>query len=129
MKNQLGLPRNEEITQEFLSLVDEYIADLLEKKIEKQLSTSDFADSLHVAGRHLSNTLKLTLNISPCEIIETRIIEEVKILLTQTDLSISDISHQFAYKDTTNFIKFFKGIVGVTPLQFRKREKNKENKK
>ncbi|ASK32344.1 AraC family transcriptional regulator [Chryseobacterium sp. T16E-39] len=127
MKNKEQLSRNEEITQKFLLLVDRYIADLLEKKIEKQLSTSDFANSLHLAPRHLSNTLKLTLNISPCEVIEKRIIDEVKTLLIQTDSSIADISHQFAYRDTTNFIKFFKGIVGVTPLQFRKREMNVGN--
>ncbi|CAD0218235.1 helix-turn-helix domain-containing protein [Chryseobacterium sp. JV274] len=127
MKNKELLPRNEEITQGFLLLVDTYISDLLGKRIEKQLSTSDFADSLHIASRHLSNTLKLTLNTSPCEIIENRVIEEVKTLLIETDLSIADISHQFAYRDTTNFIKFFKGITGVTPLQFRKRQKNTTN--
>lgn len=127
MKRKETRPRNEEITQDFLVLVDAYIDDLLGKRIEKQLSTSDFADSLHIASRHLSNTLKLTLNTSPCEIIENRIIEEVKELLIQTDTSIADISHQFAYRDTTNFIKFFKSIVGITPLQFRNREKNTGN--
>lgn len=123
MKSQEKSIRNQEITHDFLKLVDQYIADLLANKIETQLSTADFASTLHIASRHLTNTIKSTVGTSPCEIIENRIIKEAKVLLTASDQSISDISLLFAYNDTTNFIKFFKGIVGVTPLQYRKRSR------
>jgi AraC family transcriptional regulator, regulatory protein of adaptative response / methylphosphotriester-DNA alkyltransferase methyltransferase len=115
------LSRKDEITRDFLNLVDQYMTDLLQQRTERRLTASDFAGHLFIAPRHLTNTLRLTTGKSPCDVLEERIIAEAKKLLLDTELPVAEISHRFGYGDTTNFIKFFKGIAGVTPLQFRKK--------
>ncbi len=114
------ISRKDEITADFFKLVDQHMADLLQQKSSKRLSTRDFAALLFIDSRHLSNTLKLTTGKSPCDVMEERIVAEVKILLEQTGLPVAEIGYQFGYKDSTNFIKFFKGMTGITPLQYRK---------
>lgn len=85
------------------------------------MTTSMYAEKLFIHPRHLTNTLKLTTGKSPCEFMETAIAEEVCRLLLQTDLSVSEISTLMAWDEPTNFVKFFKGMTGETPLQFRKK--------
>lgn len=114
------LTRKDEITRDFLQLVTRHLDDLMHERIQKRYSTRDFAALLFIAPRHLTNTLKLTTGKSPCDVMEERITAEVRTLLEQTDLPVAEISYRFGYKDTTNFIKFFKGMAGITPLQYRK---------
>lgn len=51
---------------------------------------------------------------------EQAIAAEAERLLNETNLSVADIAMVFAYDEPTNFIKFFKGMTGMTPLQYRK---------
>ncbi len=114
------LSRKNEITNEFLKLTDQHINDLLQSRVHRRFHATDFGALLFIHPRHLSNTIKLTTGKSPCDIMEEKIVSAAKHLLLQTNLSIADIASQFGYKDATNFIKFFKGMTGITPLQYRK---------
>ncbi|RZK79626.1 MAG: AraC family transcriptional regulator [Pedobacter sp.] len=112
--------RRQEITDQFLMMVEEHLTKLMSGEIEHRMSTKHFADLLFIAPRHLTNTVKSVLHKSPCDVMEARIKEESQALLANTTLSIAEISYKFGYQDTTNFIKFYKGMTGVTPLQYRK---------
>ncbi|HEX8577054.1 MAG TPA: helix-turn-helix domain-containing protein [Flavobacterium sp.] len=112
--------RKDEITSDFLQLIDQHINDLLQSRVNKRFHASHFAEQLFIHPRHLTNTLKLTTGKSPCDIVEERIIAEVIRLLNENQLSIAEIGFKFAYEDPTNFTKFFKGMTDTTPLQFRK---------
>lgn len=114
------LSRKDEITAAFMELAEQHIQDLLSQKAEKKFSAKDFGALLFIHPRHLTNTIKLTTGVSPCDIMEERMLREVKRLLQETDLSVADIGYRFAYKEPTNFIKFFKGMTGTTPLKYRK---------
>jgi AraC-like DNA-binding protein len=114
------LSRKDEITADFIALAEKHIDELMAKKAPKRLSASNFAGQLFIHPRHLTNTLHLTMNSSPCDYMEKRILEESKKMLSETSLSIADIGQYFAYDEPTNFIKFFKGMAGITPLQYRK---------
>lgn len=119
------LSRKDEITSDFLKLVEKHIDELMKGVAGKRYSATDFAGMLFIHPRHLTNTLKLTINSSTCEIMENRILNEAQQLLNETDLSIADIGLKFAFNEPTNFTKFFKGMAGITPLQYRKNQKNK----
>lgn len=112
--------RPEEITADFLQLMEKHISDLLHRKAEHRFHTSDFAGRLFIHPRHLTNTIKQTTGKSPCDFMEERIVEEAQKMLKDTTLSIADIGASFAWDDPTNFTKFFKGMTGQTPLQYRK---------
>jgi AraC family transcriptional regulator, transcriptional activator of pobA len=65
-------------------------------------------------------TKRQTLDIE--QFIIERILLEAKSLLTHTELNIAEISHNLQFDEPTNFSKFFKKYVGLTPLQFRHRK-------
>lgn len=115
--------RKDEITADFLQLVEQHIEELLSNKAEHRYAAGDFAKLLFIHSRHLTNTIKLTTGQSPCDIMEERIMKESYRMLLETDLSVADISSRFAYNDPANYIKFFKGMCGRTPLQYRKHYK------
>ena len=112
--------RKDEITSSFMQLVDQHIDDLLNDRAEYLFKPRDFAALLHIAAVHLTNTIKLTMNTSPCEIMEDRIVLEARKLLETTDLTIAEIGHKLGYPEPTNFNRFFKNLTGATPLQYRK---------
>ena len=112
--------RKEEITADFETLVEEHISDLVHNKAQKLYHARDFAALLFIHPRHLTNTIKLTKGKSPCEIMEERIMHEAQNLLLTTNIPVSEIAARFTYYNATNFIKFFRNMCGVTPLQYRK---------
>lgn len=115
------LLRKDEITADFLKLTDTHIDNLLKGKVSHKFHASDFAALLFIHPRHLSNTIKLTTGKSPCDLVEERIITEASRFLTETKMPIAEIGQVFCYDEPTNFTKFFKGMTGITPLQFRKK--------
>jgi len=114
------ISRKDEITAGFFSLLNGHIRDLLDGKVSRRYHAADFGAMLFIHPRHLTNTIKLTTGKSPCDFMEERLIAAAQKLLTETELSVADISERFGYSDPTNFIKFFKSMCGITPLQFRK---------
>jgi len=114
------LSRKDEITADFLKMVEAHIADLMAGRAARRYHAKNFAEKLFIHPRHLTNTVKLTLNTSPCEVMEDRILEESIKLLKDTNLNIAEIGRRFAYDEPTNFTKFFKGMTGQTPNQYRK---------
>lgn len=115
--------RKDEITRDFLKLVDKHMKDLMDERATHRFSASDFAAKLFINPRHLTNTINLTTGKSPCDIMEERIMLEAERLLRDTSLSIAQISYKFGYIESTNFSKFFKGMSGIPPLQYRKKTK------
>lgn len=114
------LSRKDEIKNRFFQLVDEHITNLLKSRVRKRFHAKDFGALLFIHPRHLTNTIKLTTGRSPCDIMEEKLAEAAKQMLTETDRSVADIGYQLAYNDATNFSKFFKGMTGETPLHYRK---------
>ncbi|WP_165798470.1 helix-turn-helix domain-containing protein [Chitinophaga costaii] len=117
------LSRKDELTQQFLTLVTQHMHELKQDRVDKINHTSDFAAQLFVHPVHLSNTIKLTTGKSPCDHLEAAMVAEATRLLEETDLSIADIAYKLTYSAPTNFVKFYKGMTGVTPLQHRKQLK------
>ena len=116
------ISRKEEITTDFLKLVDKHIKDIVDQKVEKVFHAKDFAERLFIHPRHLTTTIKLTTGKSPCDVMEERIIGEAQKLLLETTLPVADVAARLNYYQPTNFIKFFKGMTGTTPLQYRKQQ-------
>ncbi|RZJ66225.1 MAG: AraC family transcriptional regulator [Flavobacterium sp.] len=113
--------RAKQITEDFLRLLDEHLSELFAGRAPHRMTTGKYAEKLFLNQRHLTTTLKSTTGKSPCEFMENAIADESKRLLLETNLSVAEISTRFVWDEPTNFVKFFKGMVGETPLQFRKK--------
>lgn len=112
--------RKEEIAAGFMQLVDAYMEDLVHQRAERRPAPGDLARALFIHPRHLTNTVKLVTGRSPCDIMEERLVAFAKELLHDPSLSVGDVAARMGYTETTNFIKFFKGLAGTTPLRYRK---------
>jgi len=117
------LTRKDEITSDFIKLLESHLVELFAGKLSYRMSSAGFAEKLFMNQRHLTNTIKLTTGKSPCNFMEEAITAEAERLLSETDRSIAEIGTTFAFDEPTNFTKFFKGMTGMTPMQYRKSKK------
>jgi AraC-like DNA-binding protein len=112
------LLRQDEITSDFIKLLDAHIVDIENGKVSELLEINEFASMLFIHPTHLSNTIKLTTGKAPCDIFEEKLMVIAKRMLNDPQKSITDIAFNLAF-DPSNFTKWFKRFEGTTPTQFR----------
>lgn len=117
--------RQKEIITRYLSELDKHLRELKTGKARRTFKVKDLADLLFITPKHLSNTINEVLGKSPCDIYEEKLIEISKELLLETNSTISAIAETLTF-DPSNFTKFFKSYVGLTPKQFRELNVNTE---
>ena len=85
-----------------------------------QLKTAkDFADALRVHVNHLNKVLKETTGKTTTEIIASRLSQEAKILLKQTNWNVSEIAYSLGFEEVAHFSNFFKKQNHLSPAAFR----------
>jgi AraC family transcriptional activator of pobA len=85
-----------------------------------QLRTAgEYAENLSIHVNHLNKVLKDATGKTTTEIIISRITQEAKILLKQTDWNISEIAISLGFDEIAHFSNFFKKQTKLSPLQFR----------
>ena len=111
-------PRSLIILNQYQQLINKFY---LEKK-----TVEEYASLLGITPNHLNDVIKQVTGKTARSFIVERILLEAKNLLTHTQIDIADISHNLQFDEPTNFSKFFKKYVGLTPLQFRNRKPLKD---
>jgi len=96
----------------FQKLVDEHHATLRLPK--------EYAEMLFITPNHLNALSKEMLGKSAGEVIRDRVVLEVKRLLINLEIPVSEIAYQLNFSDNSYFTKFFKKQAGYTPEEFRK---------
>jgi AraC family transcriptional activator of pobA len=85
-----------------------------------QLRTAkDYADRLAVHVNHLNKVLKEHTGRTTTDIIGSRVVQEAKLLLKQTNWNISEISDSLGFTEVAHFSNFFKRQTSFSPLAFR----------
>lgn len=86
-----------------------------------QLRTaSDFAKQLNIHVNYLNRAVKDITGKTTTDIIGERLLQEAKIMLKQSDLSVSEIAYALGFSEAPRFNYFFKKGTGETPTTFRK---------
>jgi AraC family transcriptional regulator, transcriptional activator of pobA len=85
----------------------------------KLRTAKDYADRLSIHVNHLNKVLKENMGKTTTHIISSRIVQEAKILLKQTDWNISEIGYSLGFDEVAHFSNFFKKQTTITPLRFR----------
>lgn len=60
-------------------------------------------------------------NTQYSKVVEEMVLEKMKDMLDNTELSITTISTQLGYSDTAHFTRSFKRLMNMTPKKYRKR--------
>lgn len=83
-------------------------------------TASDFAKQLNLHVNSLNRAVKEVKGKTTTEIIGERTMQEAKVLLKHTDMSVSEIAYCLGYSEPTHFNAFFKKHARLSPAQFRK---------
>jgi AraC family transcriptional activator of pobA len=102
-------------------------ADLLERQFpletpQQQLrlrTATDYAGHLAVHVNHLNRVLKETTGHTTTALIASRVTQEAKMLLKQTNWTVSEIAESLGFTDAAHFCHFFKRQTSLTPGDFR----------
>lgn len=106
--------RKEDISIQFIKLVTQ--------NFQNHRNVQYYADKMHISRKYLTRTIKAVFHHTPKQIIEDKIIAEVKMLLLKNDLNINQIMTELNFEDQSVFSKFFKKKTGHTPSSYRQKK-------
>lgn len=92
---------------------------LVEEHFKEKKTVAEYAELLFKSPKTLSNVFSKISKTSPLQIIHERIVTEAKRLLLFTDMPIKSIGYDLGYVEYSQFSKFFKKSVGLSPGEFR----------
>lgn len=104
--------RGEQLVDGFLKLVQMHC------RQERQLDF--YAQELCISSKYLAAIVKTVTGKTAGDWIEDYVMLEAKAMLTNTDMTISQISDHLHFPDTSTFGKYFRRHTGLSPKDFKK---------
>ena len=92
---------------------------LVETNWVSKKSVKEYAQMMAMSTKTLNNISQFIINKTAKDFIKEIGITQIKRLLINTDLSIKEVAYQSGFEETTNFFKFFKREMQMTPEQYR----------
>ena len=92
---------------------------LVEQHFKDKHSVAEYATILNKSPKTISNLFGKISDKSPLQIIQNRIMIEVRRMLRYTDMPVSEIGYEVGYQDIQSFSRFFKKHEGISPSEFR----------
>ncbi|MGQ7884459.1 AraC family transcriptional regulator [Paenibacillus sp. WC2504] len=103
--------------------ISEKIIDLVQKYYDTDLTLEDCASRLHYNANYLSSIFRKETNCSFSDYLSAYRFNMAKKWLSETDMPIKDISSKLRYNNSQNFIRSFRKQEGITPGQYRDKQK------
>lgn len=91
---------------------------------KESLTLDLLAEEAHMNRHYLSHAFKREYGISPINYMISRRIEESKYLLTETDLSLSQISQLLGFSSLSYFSQVFRKSQSIPPIEYRQNSKH-----
>jgi AraC-like DNA-binding protein len=110
----LNLGRKNELFKQFVKCIH--------TNFRKVREVSFYAGELSISTRYLSKITHDIDNRSAKEIIDSYVIQEIKLLLHSPDASIQQIADTLNFPDQSYLGRFFKSKTGISPSEYRKKQ-------
>lgn len=111
-------PKNDQLMIQFEKLLDSYFSE--EKPLEFGLPTVQyFAQFLSLSPNYLSDMLRISTGKRAQGHIQDKMIENAKILLGTSELSVAEIAYRLGFGQPQSFNRLFKKKTNVSPMGFR----------
>lgn len=104
------------------STSDSYFRDfinLLNDQVRTQHEVAYYADQLHISAKYLGEICKLKSGRKAKEIISAVLISQLKHEIAEGTKSMKAIAFEYGFSDQSSLGKFFRKMVGVSPLAFK----------
>lgn len=117
LKQYVG--NNQKVDSNAASALTQQYKDALARHIYQKQKVSEYAELLSVTPNHLNKCVRQTLNKSALDLLHDMLLLEAKVLLKQTSLTIGEIAYKVGRNEPTDFARFFKKKMGVSPRAYR----------
>ncbi len=104
--------RREEIYGRFMNLVN--------AECRRHRDVSWYADRLCITPRYLAGITHSVSGDSPKELIDYVIVQEIKILLTFSEMSLQEIADRLSFPDQSYLGRFFRRRTSMSPSDYRR---------
>jgi AraC family transcriptional regulator len=92
--------------------------EFINEHLSEDLSLNALATLCGLSQFHFAKAFKQSTGMSPHTFIIARRIERAKLLLRETNLTVSEIAFRLGFADQSHFTKIFRKHTGVTPTGF-----------
>lgn len=110
-----------------ISPFTESIIQIIEEKYSEHLTLGEICKELHYSLPYASGKFKSETGLTFTEYVQKMRIAESCRLLTESEMSITDIAYKVGYANIKFFNKIFKEITKTTPREYRKQHLNYNN--
>ena len=102
------------------SLLSTKTGNYIDNHIGEKILTDDIASHLAVSRSYLSSQFKKETGIPLCDFINKTKLNEAKLLLVNSEETLSEISNRLGFSSQAYFQYIFRKYEGMTPQQYRK---------
>ena len=102
------------------SRIVSYLCNYVQSNYASNISLSEICRSQYLNASFISRKFKETAGVTFEQYLQNTRVQNAKLFLSSTDLSIEEISVKVGYTDPGSFRKIFKRICGVSPTEFRR---------
>ena len=92
----------------------------MEAHSEEKFSLEEMAKALYVNGSYLLRTFKRHTGMTPLSFHHQLRCAKAKVLLAQTDLSVSQVGEAAGFVSSSHFSHIFRKTEGCTPSEYRR---------
>ena len=85
----------------------------------KERSVNWYAEQLCITVKYLQAICRSTTNATPTQIINQVAINEIKSLLSDTNMTIKEVAMQMQFSSASSFCKYFHRLTGMSALSYR----------
>lgn len=115
------------VAEEVPGVIMQVVTHIRDHFTDPELSISAIAEAFEMPTARLSLAFKDAMRMSPLEYLTLLRVERSKELLRDSGMSIKDVAAEVGYYDASSFIRRFKQMTGVTPLQYRRSKGGDDN--
>ena len=106
-----------------------FVENYINEHYKENITLDHLAEAAYVNKYYLAHTFKKQKGISPINFLLEKRIEESKILLRTTNLSVNEISQIVGFSSQSYFAQSFKRTMHQTPLEYRRAQTADESRK
>ncbi|TYS47575.1 helix-turn-helix transcriptional regulator [Bacillus infantis] len=107
-------------TEQGFKNISDKIVYIIQSEFDQEISLDIIADRLHYNPNYLSNVFKKEYGENFVDYLMNYRLQMAQMWLKETDMTIKEIAEKLQYRNSQNFIRFFKKKLGKTPGDYRK---------